>query len=92
MSPAIVPFLEILVDIWRTRRFVREEVIPLIETANGLPDRNERRELVVRVLMDRGLTESRARYLVEKGVQLWKRREAKRKKKAARAAAKALRS
>lgn len=87
MNPAIMPVLNLLVNFLQERRILKTRVLPLVESVSQLADPAERRMLVLQTLMTQGLDETTARLLVEKGVRLWKKREAKRLKKAAKMAA-----
>lgn len=93
MNPLIMPVLSHLFDLFKRRRFIRDRVIPLIEEADGRPDslksNQARREWVVNVLRENGLSESEARLLTESGLSLYRRLQAKAAKKAARKAKRA---
>ena len=100
MSPLVGPLLSIVLEVFKRRRFIRDEVVPLVASAEGLLQKGDarvntaaRREWVVSQLRARaGITESEARLLTETGVRLFKKLEAKRltrlEKKAAKRAAK----
>jgi len=90
MSPLVGPLLSIVLEVFKRRRFIRDEVVPLIGAAEAFPDYAQRREWVVSQLRARaGLAESEARLLTETGVRLFKKLEAKRLKRLAKKAAKA---
>jgi len=94
MNPAtVVGLIEAIVAAFQRHRTVKNEVIPLIEEAVNIPglipeDNAARRKYVIDNLMARGLSESTSRLLLEAGLKLWKKLEAKKAKKAAKKAAK----
>lgn len=85
MNQLLLPIFSLVLEKFRERRFIRDEVLPLVQDVNGMPDTTARRQFVIRKLMKQGLTESKARRLTEDAVEIWKKLQAKVAKKAAKA-------
>lgn len=89
MNLLILPALQMFMDLFKKRRFIRDEVIPLVELAeSGKLDNAGRRAFVLQRLLNQGVSENDARLMLAAGLKVFRRLQAKQAKKLARLARK----
>lgn len=85
MNPLLMPALHLIVDLFKKRRLIRDEVLPLVELAeSGKLDNAGRRAFVLQRLLNQGVSENDARLMLAAGLKVFRKLQAKRARKLAR--------